>query len=143
MMDFGSGEPMPLDSLDIIAASQDLAIEDISRRMSNPKLMALRAQMPFIPIMPFPNESISLFLAAGVATDINLPSGTKMVMFSGNGEYFVSRKGNAVVPTAATPQATGSIMNPEFCFLYVEEINQMSAIAPYDMRLTVHCFVQI
>jgi hypothetical protein len=141
MMDF---EKMnTLDSAELVALSTEHMVDNVAKSMSNPKLMALRAQNPFITIMPFPNSSISMSLTANVARDINLPSGTKMIMFSGNGEYFVSRNGNAVIPTASAPEATGSIMNPEFCFFFVDEVRQMSAIAPFDMRLTVHCFIQL
>ena len=126
----------------VLNNANETASQSLSQRMYNPKLMALRTQNPFISIMPFPNESVGLALSAGVAQDINLPEGTKMVMFSGNGEYYVSRKGIAQVPTLNDP-FTGSIMNPEFSFMYVEEIRQLSAVAPYDMKLTVHCYTQM
>lgn len=117
---------------------------DLSRRMFNPKLMAIRAQMPFIPIMPLPNESLSYKMTAGVPQTIRFPSGTKIVMFSGNGEYFITRKGQAQVPTSVHDiDGSGALMNPEFCFFYVEEINEVSAVAPFDMRLSVHCFTQL
>lgn len=132
-----------MDNQDLTQNNNNVAFDNFSHRMANTKLMALRAQNPFITILPFPNESVSLFLAANIPTDINLPSGTKMLMFSGNGEYFVSRKGKAEIPALNSQVSTGSIMNPEFCFFYVEEISQMSAIAPFDMRLTVHCFTQL
>lgn len=133
-----------MDNNDIISSNENIAVDSLAHRMSNPKLMALRAQNPFIPIIPFPNESLAYKLSAGVAQDINFPTGTKIVMFSGNGEYYVTRKGNAQVPTSVHDiDGSGALMNPEFCFFYVEEIRQLSAIAPIDMRLTVHCFTQL
>jgi hypothetical protein len=132
-----------LDNSELIANTEALAFDNIAQRMANPKLLALRAQHPFIPILPFPNESRSVLLAANVAQDINLPTGTKMIMFSGNGEYYVSRKGNAQTPDGTSnTNDNGSLMNPEFCFWYVEEINQFSVIAPAACRVTVHCFIQ-
>lgn len=131
----------PLDNAQLIAVQNANAVDDFAKRMSNPKLTAIRAQLPFIPIMPFPNTSLSFALTANKSVDINLPSGTKLVMFSGNAEYYISRNGNAEIPTGSG--SVGVVMNPEFFLWYVEEVNQMSAIAPFDMRLTVHCFQQI
>jgi hypothetical protein len=130
-----------LDNADLIAVENKRSVDEFAKRMSNPKLTALRAQLPFIPIMPFPNTSLSYALTADVPLDINLPSGTKLVMFSGNGEYFISRNGRAEIPIG--DGSSGNVMNPEFFMWYVEEINQFSAIAPFDCRLTVHCFQQL
>lgn len=128
----------------VFAVQNEQAENDLSRRMFNPKLMAIRAQMPFIPIMPFPNESLAYKLTANKPQDVQLPAGTKIIMFSGNGEYFVTRKGNAQVPTGVHDvDGSGALMNPEFCFFYVEEVNQLSVVAPQDMRLSVHCFTQL
>lgn len=135
---------MNLTPEELLSISGDLTQNDISRRMFNPKLMALRAQLPFVPIMPFPNESLAYALTAGVPVDIQLPSGTKAIMFSGNGEYFITRKGRAQIPTGIHDiDGSGALMNPEFFLWYVEEVSQMSAVAPYDMRLSVHCFTQL
>lgn len=135
---------MQLTAEDILVLQNEQAGNDLSRRMFNPKLMAIRAQMPFIPIMPLPTESLAFKLDAGKPIDINFPSGTKIVMFSGNGEYFITRKGQAQVPTGRHDiDGSGALMNPEFCFFYVEEIGGVSAVAPFDMRLSVHCFAQL
>lgn len=132
-----------LDDGELIAEQFTSVEENYAHRMFNPKLMALRTQLPFIPIMPFPNESLAYLLLAGVAQDINLPSGTKAVMFSGNGEYYVTRKGRAQIPTAVHEDGSGAIMNPEFFLWHVEEISQFSAVSVSDVRLSVHCFTQL
>ena len=117
-------------------------MDEFSRRMYNPKLMALRTQNPFAVIMPFPNETRNLVLVGGVAQDINLPEATKMISFSGSGEYYVTRMGKASIPNGVD-QDTGCVMNPEGMFYYVEEIRQLSVIAPDDCKVTVHCFTQL
>lgn len=109
----------------------------------NPKLMAIRAQLPFVSIMPLPNSSVSVQLAANAAQDITFPEGTKVVMFQGDGTYYVSRNGQAQIPNSTTPDGSGSIMNPEYTFFYVEEIKSVSVIAPAQTHLTVHCFMQL
>lgn len=127
---------------DIIDNTTVRAVDNLAHRMSNPKLMALRAQNPFIHVMPFPNEVVALALQANVPTDINLPEGTKMVRFSGNGDYYVSRKGNAELPTAQNPGG-GSVYKPEGAYYYTEEIKQFSVIAQNACNLTVQCFIQL
>lgn len=133
-----------LDPSELIDNSQNNAVENFSQRMVNTKLMALRAQMPFVPILPFPDSVLTFIMVANVAQDINLPDGTKMAAFSGNGEYYISKKGNAQIPdgTANTNQS-GSMMNPEQSFYYVEEIRQLSVVAPFACKVTVQCFQQL
>lgn len=126
-------------------------MQQISHRMFNPKLAALRAQNPFLQIMPLPNVSIAGVLSANAAVDINLPTGTKMIFISGSNEYYISRNGKAEIPTAslisgliATSHATGALQNPEGVFLYVEEIKQLSIVAVNDnTRITIGCYSQV
>src|SRR5437868_1076512 len=120
----------------ILSDTQNNAIDQLAHRTSNPKLMALRAQNPFIHIMPFPNEVVAIVLGAGVPTDINLPEGTKMVLFTGDGNYFISRKGNAELP-ASQNYGGGSVFKPEGQYYYTEEIKQFSAISQAGCNLTV------
>ena len=126
-----------------LRADEKETMGEFARKMFNAKLAAIRAQLPFVPIMPFPNASLAYKLAANTPQDINLPSGTKLILFSGNGEYYVNRKGVAQVPTGVHEDGTGSIQNPEFAYLYVEEIQQLSVVAPLACNLTVHCFIQL
>jgi len=135
---------MNLDADTIVNLQQSQSENDFARRMFNPRLMALRAQLPGIKIMPMPNEVLAYKLTANTPQDIRLPSGCKLVKFSGNGEYFITRKGSAQVPTSVHEwDGSGALMNPEDVYYYVEEINSLSAIAPYDCRLSVECFIQL
>lgn len=134
-----------LNNQELAQNNNNIAFDDLAHRMANPKLMAIRAQNPFIQILPFPNESVGILLAANVAQDINLPQGTKLVMFSGDCSYYVSRKGAAQIPDGTINTIdSGSIFKPELgMFYYVEEIRQLSIIGPAIGRVTVHCFVQL
>lgn len=134
-----------MENQDVVDTSAAQALDSLAHRMSNPKLMALRCQNPFIDIMPFPNKVVSVLLAAGVPQDITIPSQAKLVRFSGNGEYYVSRNGNAQIPDG-TPNTSdsGSIMNPENNYWYVEEIQSLSVVSAIaSVRLTVEFFSQM
>lgn len=137
--------PEILDNTELMEVNQQNAFNDLAHRMANPKLMAIRAQNPFLIISPFPNESVSVLLAAGLPQDIDLPRGTKMIRFSGNCEYYINRKGNAQIPDGtANTKNSGSIYKPENMFYYTgEEIHQLSIVGPAVGVVTVHCFVQL
>lgn len=117
-------------------------MNNFAARMFNPKLAALRAQNPFVSILPFPDMVKNVSLTANVPQDVTFDSGVKMVRFSGNGEYYVSRRGNAQIPDGLI-QDSGSVMNPEDAFYYVEDIQQVSIVAPNACRVTVHCYTNL
>jgi len=132
----------------VMGVEADLMERDIAGRVYNPKLTALRAQNCGLPISQFTNKSIAVILAAGVAVDLNLPSGTKMIRFNSDGFFFASRNGRAQIPTVAlvTGQAEADIGS--FCpatdtYYYVEEVHQLSIISDLQVRVTVECFSQI
>jgi hypothetical protein len=141
MMDFDGN--MSPDELNM--NSDMLASDKLSQRMFNPKLMALRAQMPFINIMPFPTTAIAVQLLAGVAQDIQLPDQCKLVRFSDNGSYYVSRAGKAAIPVAGSGEAllTGSVFKPSDEWWYVEDAVQISMIAAANTEVTICCFSQL
>lgn len=132
---------------EIISNEIGRATENLSQRMMNPELMALRAQLPFVSIMPLPNMVLSAKLLAGVAVDIDIPQGTKIIAVRGNGDYFVNRRGMAVIPTNTgnlnDQSNSGNIFKPDGQFYYVEEIRQLSAVSVADSFLTVACFAQL
>lgn len=133
-----------LNNAELLAVSSANAMNDLANRMSNPKLMALRAQNPFLVIGQFPNEAVGVLLAAGIPQDINLPAGTKMIRFTGNCDYYVSRKGNAQIPDGtANTRDSGAIYKPEGIYYYAEEIKQLSIVGPAVGIVTVNCFVQL
>jgi hypothetical protein len=127
------------------AENQKDTIESLSFRNFNPKLAALRAQNPFLPIIQFPNSSVTFVLAANAAIDIDLPQGTKYIYISGSDEYYISRQGKAQIPVSVTGDSeSGSTQNPEGFFLYVEEIRQFSIVAVNaDTRVSIGCFQQM
>lgn len=137
--------------IDNISVEQQLETElqltqtNFASRMFNAPLAALRAQNPFVNIIQFPG-SLSAKLLAGVAQDINLPEGTKMVRFKGNGDYFVTRNGIAVIPAAgfsALTDGAGVIYKPESEWIYTgEEIKQFSVISVADSLLSVSYIAQ-
>lgn len=136
--------------MDAIKTSEDQvmfedmrAVEALSKQMFNPKLMALRAQNPFVNIMPLPNQVLTVKLAANTPTDINLPNGTKIVRFSPGGTYYVSRNGNAQLPVTGEPAATGSMQTPSDEWWYVEELQQISIIAAVETDISIACFTQL
>lgn len=118
---------------------------NLALRMSNPKLSALRAQNPFLMIVPFPNSVINTLLGAGgVATDINLPEGTKFISIRATSEYFVSRNGAAQIPTANVASDNGSTSFDTSVFIYVEEVRQFSIISTAaNNSICVSCFQQL
>jgi hypothetical protein len=132
----------------VIGIESDLMERDIASRMYNPKLSALRAQHQGLAIAPLTNKAIAVVLAANVAVDINLPTGTKMVRFNSDGFFVVSRNGRAQLPPAAlvTGDANCEIGSfwPAFdTYYYVEEIKQLSMLSDLQVRVSIECFAQI
>lgn len=127
---------LPITAEEEIATDMKMTSGDFASRMFNYKLAALRAQNPFVTITQWPSV-MAFALTAGVAVDIDLPDGVKMILFSGNGEYFVTRNGRAQLPTGSHTQGDGALMNPEWGWIHAEEIRSISVIAPQDMRLSI------
>ena len=128
--------------------NRDSTMADLSFRMFNPKLAALRAQNPFLPILPFPNTSITMLLGAGGTQNIDLPQGTKFIFVSQSDECYFSRQGVAAIPIApvsgVAKNDTGAFQIPNNVFFYVEEIRQLSVIAVNaDTRIAIACYMQM
>lgn len=132
----------------VLDIEQQLVDQDIAGRMYNPKLTALRAQHMGLMISPMTNKALAVILSPGIVTDMNIPSGTKMVRFNSDGFFVVSRNGRAQLPLAA--ESTGQISDaggsfyPAFdTYYYVEEIRQLSILSDMAVRVSVECFAQI
>ena len=105
-------------------------------------LASIRAQFPFLPIIPFPSEVKTLFLpVAGTAADLYFPDGAAVAMFRGNQNYLMSLHGNAQVPTAAlTGQgefdtaASKSFFAPEGVPFFIHGVKSASFVS--DMANT-------
>lgn len=133
-----------LDNSELNAANMQNTADDFAHRMYNTKLMALRAQLPFMQIMPLPNTVLNILLAANVAQDVQIPDQTKLVKFKGDGNYYVSRNGAAQIPDGTdNTTRSGSIMVPEDVFYYVEELKNISIISLAGCKLTIQCFIQL
>lgn len=139
-----------IQALTLQQANNEIESDDAStarnfaQRMSNPKLSGLRAQNPFVSLVPFPNSVINVLLgAAGTAVDINLPEGTKFINIRSTSEYFVSRNGNAQIPTAAVA-TNGSCSFDPSQYIYVEEIKQFSIISTgANNAICISCYQQL
>jgi hypothetical protein len=118
---------------------------EVSQRMSNPKLSALRAQNPFLPIVPFPNSIINVMLPAGGSpVDIYLPEGTKYINIRATGEYFVSRNGNAQIPTSSISNDGRGCSFDSSQYVYVEELRSFSIISSVaNNSVCVSCYQQL
>jgi hypothetical protein len=118
---------------------------EVSQRMSNPKLSALRAQNPFLPIVPFPNSIINVMLPAGGSPlDIYLPEGTKYINIRATGEYFVSRNGNAQIPTSNISNDGRGCSFDSAHFVYVEELRSFSIISSVaNNSVCISCYQQL
>lgn len=120
--------------------------QEVTSRMFNAKLAALRAQNPFVPFLPLPDKVITLNLSANNPADINVPQGSQFLRFSGNADYYISMNGNASVPTVAdntNNAGNSSIYKPEDVFYTCQESLSLSAVAPANAIVTVQIWMQL
>jgi hypothetical protein len=116
---------------------------DLDARMQQPPLnptsdlMALRSQFPFLPVMPFPTVVKTVVLAANVAQDLVLADGTTVAMFFGSADFFLSREGNAVIPSSVNVAKAFSIFKPDRFLWYTRGMQNVSVISA-----TAGCTVQ-
>ena len=93
-------------------------------------LLNLRAELPFLPVVKFPRNVFSVFLAANVAGDINVPTGAALVKFTGPGDWYVSSAGRAQVPSATMDPEQAAIYKPDSEWFYCGGIKQFSVVGP-------------
>jgi hypothetical protein len=120
-------------------------LANYAQRMSNPNLSALRAQNPFLPIVPFPNSIINVMLPAGGSPiDVFLPEGTKYINIRATGEYFVSRNGNAQIPTSTISNDGRGCSFDSSQYVYVEELHSFSIISSVaNNAVCISCYQQL
>lgn len=134
---------MPTLSDDALMENQsNLVVSEQVTRMHNPAIMALRAQLPFLIIMPFTNQVSTYKLSAGVIVDVFLPSGAKLVRFSGTGNFIVSR-GTAALPTGVHTQGECGIVNPQNTWYWIEEIASLSIVSRDGCDVSAEFFTQL
>ena len=103
-------------------------------------LMSLRAQYPFLPIMPMPAKVVPLVLTtANLAYNMRIPSGAVLMYMRGNSDYFVSLQGNAEIPSTANTAGVGntgvgidcqSFYAPQGWLFYVNQLKELSFNSP-------------
>lgn len=127
------------------------ALEDaFAPRVFNANLAALRAQNPFIGMLPFPTTVVAGKLSAGIAQDIQLPEGTKMIRIRAETgkDFWITRNGTAQIPSA-TPDphsqayGGGSLLSPNDRHFYTEDFRSLSMIAAQDTLFAIECFIQM
>lgn len=100
-------------------------------------LAQLRCKFPFLPILPLPSSTRTLYLSsANVAQEMVLPDAAALMMLRGSYNYLVSINGNAQVPTATNngqgdndPGANRSWFAPEGVPLFVFGIKSISMVS--------------
>lgn len=110
-------------------------------------LTRLRHEMPFIPIMPFPQVT-KCIICTGSVDVINLPDNTIMVKFSGdrtNGSNFLVDPSGSPLEFAnsTTPGAQftmGCMINPFDRYFYCLGNSQVSVIGPSGFPFVAECW---
>lgn len=110
-------------------------------------LAILRAELPWLPILKFPQAIGTVFLAtANLAQDLIIPTGAVVVRFFSGFDYYVSLGGRAVVPTAALFPVNGdafsgaSIYKPDNWF-YCGGVKSCSLVAPAANAIVTAVFI--
>lgn len=134
-------EFLPVSSIPETIAVAPFPGVEFPAQNSTTDLMFLRAQFPFNKIMPFPSRAISAALIANTPYELIVPDGAVVGQFSGGGIYYVSRNGNAQIPSAsntagsmsANDSAVDSLLSPENNLWYLGGIKSFSLIAASNM----------
>jgi hypothetical protein len=135
---YGEGEVSPLDALDMSGEHERRIVP------LNPirDLMALRAQFPFLPVMPFPRSLVTAVLAANTPQDLQLADGTTVVRFFSDGDFYLSVGGAAVVPTSTNVQTAFSLYMPTGVLWYARGLRTVSVVsATADRVVQAHCYI--
>lgn len=148
---FGSFENGEETAPQVLHQNMMAARESFVSKVFNSKLAALRAQNPFLPIVPVHDKSINVSLKANVPIDCSLPSGTKMIMirrYFPNNAVICSFNGLAQIFTPVgtigfVESDSGSFVVDDNVFIYVEEIQSLSLITANDSFCTVMCWSQL
>lgn len=105
------------------------------------RMLQLRANNPFVPILQLPRSAVALVLVPNVAKDIVIPSGAKYAVTRGNADYYLSVNGNAFVPTVDVLEAA-PIFRPDGLAFYVENTLSMSVVSSVAAIVTTHFYFQ-
>lgn len=94
----------------------------------------LRVGFPYVPILPMPNDVVSVLLDGTNAQDIDIPRSAVLVRFEGTtNDWVVGLFGQAEYPTATNskatltnPTANKSVVCPRNTFFYCRGLGQIS-----------------
>lgn len=123
------------------------AVREIMNSVSNPILIALRSQHPFVSIVPFPMRSILVVASKNNdVRDIQLPDGCQMVQFSARDtvDFFVGVNGQCVMPALEDLTGGAAIYNPTGQWYYCMGLRSLSVgIATIGAAVAVQCYIQL
>ncbi|MDE2429499.1 MAG: hypothetical protein KGM99_12265 [Burkholderiales bacterium] len=139
------------DDAAILHQNMMAARDSFVSKVFNGKLAALRAQNPFLPIVPTSDKVVNLSTKANIPLECILPSGTKMIMirrslpnstviasFNGTAQNFAAPSNSGVIESDS-----GSFVVNDNVFMYVEEIQSLSFLTPFDATISVMCWIQL
>jgi hypothetical protein len=109
----------------------------------NRELMMLRAQFPFVEIMPIPNLVINKILTpVGIPQEIDVPDGAAICRFFATGDFYANFQGQANVPSAANLQDNQSFFRPDLTgnYFYCKGKKQVSVASSTDGRIVTLAF---
>lgn len=113
----------------------------LKQQTANERLHAIRAQFPFVMIMPFPYAASEVVLQANAPRALTVPDGAIIGCFRGSDDYYVSAAGRARVPTVASLEAQ-SLFRPDYTWFYLGGRRQFSVVSPFsNVVVQLHCFV--
>lgn len=92
-------------------------------------LMAFRQAFPFVPVLPVPTYVKTLHLAANAAENITFEDQIIGGMVLGVGDYYMSLRGNAEIPTNTTEKICDSMYKPDRIMFYMGGIKSLSFIS--------------
>lgn len=125
----GEGDLATLSEVDELANISDPNLDYVATPQGpRNQLMHLRAMFPYLPIMPFPPQSVSIALTQNVAYDVNVPDGSCVMLLDGNNDFYASLHGRAETP--GVDGLSKSLYKPVRYPFYVGNVRQFSIIAP-------------
>lgn len=101
----GTDNPHRPETLDL---SRGASTEQLDSHPVADDLANLRANLPFVSIVPFPKASFLLSLAVNTSGDVVIPDNAVLVKLSGQASFLFTEKGSADGKTSALAQAQGN-----------------------------------
>lgn len=128
-----------VEGVDVANFNRSFARSGISQAKDD-RILALRANNPFVPIFDFPFRSNAVVLDVASAKNIDIPQDASYVIFSGNDDYYVTINGQAVIPGADILDGNAPIFRPDNMPLYCYNLRSVSLIAPRSNTVVTAAF---